>query len=400
MNIFKNKRNSMLALIFTTFIVFVSFQNCSQSGFISTTESQQNSLSSTSTDPQPAVANPPTSEPVPILPPPLSSTFITKISTTNGVRCAVFGPTQKVRCYGLGTYSGFEVTDQNKFVEIKDSEGAIQVANAQYFACALMKNKTVKCWGSNPYGQLGNGTIENSNTASQVLNLTNVKKISLGSYFACALKEDQTVWCWGRNDGSVMITGHSEYQILNAVQASGLENVIDINSGSYHSCAILATHQIKCWGESGSGQLGNNSTVKSLDPVIVSGVENALQVGASKGTSFTCALLNTGKVNCWGDNRYGQLGNGSLDSSLIPLEVSGLENIKAITVGTFSSCAINQLNEVKCWGGDYGKTPYYIDQISDYYEMDFDRNLSVLTKTGLVVSYSGLTNNKYNLFGF
>ena len=77
-----------------------------------------------------------------------------------------------------------------------------------------------------------------------------------------------------------------------------------------------------------------------------------------------------------------------------------LKCIKNITAGTLSSCAINQKNEVKCWGSDYSQTPYYVDQISDFYEMDFDRNLSVLTKTGVVVTYSGQTNQKVNIFNF
>ena len=392
-----------MVLILTTFAIMIGFQNCSQSGFISTSGSQQSSLGSTVDEPVPPATDPvPIINPAitPVINPVLSSNFISHITTTNGVRCAIVGPLQIARCYGLGYYNGFTLVDQNVFLDIKKSEGAIEVDSAQYFACALMKNKTVKCWGSNGDGQLGNGTIEYSNIAVEVLNITNVKKISVGSYFVCALKEDQTVWCWGRNDGQAMIPGHSEYQILAPVQVVGLENVVDINAGSYHSCAILTNSKIKCWGQNGSGQLGNNSTDKVFVPVEVSGIQNAIKVVADKGTNFSCALLRTGQVNCWGDNRYGQLGNGTLVSSSIPVVVSDLADIKDITAGTFSSCAINQKNEVYCWGNDYGKRPFYIDQISDFYEMDFDRNLFVVTKMGVVVTYSGLTNQKINLFKF
>lgn len=123
-----------------------------------------------------------------------------------------------------------------------------------------------------------------------------------------------------------------------------------ISVGNLHSCAILDTGEVSCWGGNDNGQLGNGTTTTSTEPVSVSGLSAALQLAA--GGSHTCALLHHGTVRCWGLNGNGQLGDGTTDDSLVPVGVSGISDARAVASGGFHSCAVLADGTVKCWGND------------------------------------------------
>jgi hypothetical protein len=120
-------------------------------------------------------------------------------------------------------------------------------------------------------------------------------------------------------------------------------------AGFSHSCALLADGRVQCWGGNQNGQLGNGSkTDFSYVPVAVSGITTAVAVAA--GGDHTCALLANGTVQCWGENRFGQLGTGNLNKSAVPVTVIGITNAVAVTAGWEHSCAILSDGRVTCWG--------------------------------------------------
>jgi alpha-tubulin suppressor-like RCC1 family protein len=105
---------------------------------------------------------------------------------------------------------------------------------------------------------------------------------------------------------------------------NGLDKATSVAAGGGHICAAILDGGVKCVGENSSGQLGNGKTSESFKPVQVDGlVGNVISVIAN--FDFTCALLNDGKVKCWGDNSTGQLGNGTKENSSVPVDVTGLE---------------------------------------------------------------------------
>jgi alpha-tubulin suppressor-like RCC1 family protein len=132
-------------------------------------------------------------------------------------------------------------------------------------------------------------------------------------------------------------------------------SLVSLAAGSFHTCVVndaASGGQVVCWGNNGSGQLGNGATTDALLPVKVSGVNGAGQAVVTAGTSHTCALSQAGAVHCWGANGSGQLGDGTNTNSDVPVQVKGLINnvVKALFSGGNHNCAILFNGTVQCWG--------------------------------------------------
>lgn len=155
-----------------------------------------------------------------------------------------------------------------------------------------------------------------------------------------------------------------------AVQVAGLSGVTAIAAGQIHTCALLSSGAVKCWGNNGSGELGTGSASGpetcggsssgfscSTTPVDVTGLTDAVSIAAGSTSSHTCVITSSKKAMCWGDNTYGQLGNGTMTDSATPVEVTGLNgNTETISVGGSHTCALLSSGGVKCWGkNDYGQ---------------------------------------------
>jgi alpha-tubulin suppressor-like RCC1 family protein len=141
-----------------------------------------------------------------------------------------------------------------------------------------------------------------------------------------------------------------------------------ISAGGTHSCALLSTGAVKCWGDNDKGELGNGTTTSSLIPVAVTGLPhaNAITAGGELDThrspetlintvpgGHTCALIAGGVIECWGYNYYGQLGRGTYDDSVTPVLVTAISGARAISAGAAHVCALVSGGVVECWGDGY-----------------------------------------------
>jgi alpha-tubulin suppressor-like RCC1 family protein len=151
---------------------------------------------------------------------------------------------------------------------------------------------------------------------------SDVIEISAGHYHNCALRQDETIHCWGQS-GSGQVGNLIGSQ--NPIQIAGIENATSISSSERGNCALIRDGSIACWGPAAS--LGDNSPVDettptriSTTPVKVFGISTAIAI--SKGSGHTCALLSSSKVECWGGNSTGQIGDGSKTFRYTAVEVA------------------------------------------------------------------------------
>ncbi len=127
-------------------------------------------------------------------------------------------------------------------------------------------------------------------------------------------------------------------------------SAIAIAAGSWHTCAVMNDGGVNCWGSS-AGTLGDGSTIATGVPVGVSGLASGVK-SVTAGQDYTCALTDRGGVKCWGSNDYGQLGSGSTDDSLAPVDVLA-SSVSAISAGDSHACAVMDTGGAKCWGLNY-----------------------------------------------
>jgi len=235
--------------------------------------------------------------------------------------------------------------------------GASAIAAGHAHTCALTSAGGVKCWGGNGSGQLGDATQANRRTPVDVWGLASgVAAIAAGFDHTCALTRSGAVKCWGANWSGQLGNG-SGYEWQTPVDVLGLtRGVLAIAAGGAHTCALTSGGAVKCWGANWSGQLGDGTTTDRPTPVAVSGLTHGV-VAIAAGLSHTCALISTGAVKCWGWNAYGQLGDGTMKQRLTPGPVAELgRGAAALTAGSKHTCALTSTGVVKCWGaGRFGQ---------------------------------------------
>jgi alpha-tubulin suppressor-like RCC1 family protein/PKD repeat protein len=238
-------------------------------------------------------------------------------------------------------------------VRVKGLIDVEDVAAGEYHSLAVQSNGAPWAWGTNDYGQLGDGTSERRNAPVRVSGLTDVKDVAAGNSFSLALKSTGTVWAWGNNDKGQL--GDGTFEQRNApVRVSGLTDVKDVAAGSRHSLAVKNDGTVWAWGDGVDGKLGDGAYYHHVQstPMQVSGLTDVKDVTARDGNSF--AVKNDGTVWAWGSsNFYGQLGYGYFGGGQQgrPLQVTGgLSNVKAVASGGEFTLAVKNDGTLWAWG--------------------------------------------------
>ncbi|KDD76887.1 hypothetical protein H632_c76p0 [Helicosporidium sp. ATCC 50920] len=282
------------------------------------------------------------------------------ITSSGDHSCATVPDTNQLYCWG---------SNQAGSLGIGSAAASFNTPEAVDFQPTIMASKNLNtlaaapesgplpqvglvAWGSNTYGQLGQGTYNPPylNRPAAVRGLWQAYAVSAGSYYSCALVDEEflhSIFCWGLNNyGQLGIgTANNEFVRTPTRVANGYRYV---SAGFRHTCAISSsTDAAYCWGENLSGQIGDGTTTMRTVPTKVTGLAAALTISA--GRTHTCAVTSGSlAAYCWGANDYGQLGQGNLIPSSLPIRVT-TRLWDEIVAGSYQSCGAVD-GGISCWG--------------------------------------------------
>ena len=287
------------------------------------------------------------------------STPVAAVAPGGSHTCAILSD-GTVRCLGYNGYgqlgNGTNATSSTP-VTVNGISTATALAVEDTHNCALLSSGAVQCWGYNAYGQLGNGTITpfiygvptGIYTPVTVSGINTATALAVEGNHSCAVLSSGAVQCWGYNGYGELGNGTSTGSSV-PVTVSGISTARAVAAGWNHSCAVLSSGAVQCWGFNTYGELGNGTNNWSTVPVMVNGISTATAVAAE--SDHSCALLSSGEVQCWGYNGHGELGNGTTTNSLVPVKVNGISTATAVAVGGRHACALLSGGAVQCWGSN------------------------------------------------
>jgi alpha-tubulin suppressor-like RCC1 family protein len=262
-----------------------------------------------------------------------------------------------VRCWGVnasGQLGDGSTANRLIPVPVNGLTNAVAITADVIHSCALVADGTARCWGSNISGRLGDGTTVTRATPVAVTGLTNAVAIAAGSAHTCAVRTDTNVLCWGNNLGGQLGDGTTTSRLVPTQVTTA--SVVAIASGFGHTCTTLANGVAQCWGDGRAGQLGNGVLAISTEPVTVTGGGGGVsRKSVAAGGRHTCASRASSLVSCWGDNVTGQVGDGTTVDRLTPVNVGGanpLSGLVGVTTGLFHSCALRNDGIARCWGNN------------------------------------------------
>lgn len=257
-------------------------------------------------------------------------------------------------CWGtLNRDNGTSVTDPNPRVTPGTTSAISLSRGTGDFACITQESGRVACWGeaAGYYGLDANPGI--SLDAREVPGAFGVLQISSGDSFACAITPDSEVACAGVNIagqlGDGTLKNRPSYAKVRGLPVPASQVGA---AGNGNACAVAAS-RVFCWGSNFDGQLGDGTTQNRLTPVEVHGLEDVDTI--SVGRKRVCVLNKSGTIDCWGSNKRGGIGDGTTVQRLAPTRVQGLPLATEVAVGDDYTCA-NTAEGIYCWGdNDFGQ---------------------------------------------
>jgi alpha-tubulin suppressor-like RCC1 family protein len=311
--------------------------------------------------------------------------------------CALFAG-GRVKCWGANAVGqlglgdtedrgdgGGEMGDALPALAFGSGRVATSLSLGDQHSCALLDDASVKCWGLNSFAQLGlphrNPRGFRARQMGDVLTPLNLGEraltVAAGTHHGCAVLASGGVRCWGCSSRGQLGAGYSDSCPPGVLGAEAVPRVdlagaraVSVAAGSQHTCALLDSGQVKCWGANRYGQLGVGDTRDRGDePAELGAALPPVDLGAglratalALGADHSCALLSDGAIKCWGYNTHGQLGLGDgrdrgrgpneLGEALPAVNLGSGRTAIGISAGRHHTCALLDDRTVKCWGSN------------------------------------------------
>ncbi|MFC7531511.1 RCC1 domain-containing protein [Actinoplanes sp. GCM10030250] len=284
---------------------------------------------------------------------------LTQLAAGGSHTCGL-GNDTKSYCWGRG-YKGqlgnSGVADQARPVAVRAPAGVVftQLVAGDEHTCGLAGDSRAYCWGDGDYGQLGNADLVRQMTPEVVNAPAGVTftRLAAGGVHTCGLGADTKAYCWGNGVYGQLGNGGTVGQ-LSPVAVDAPAGVIftELAVGRFHTCGLAGDHQAYCWGEEGSGALGDGGTDDRSRPVAVSAPAGVSFIQLAAGNGHTCGLGSDTRAYCWGSGGSGALGDGGTDDRSRPVAVQAPAGVAftQLAAGEDHTCGLTGAAKVYCWG--------------------------------------------------
>ena len=246
-------------------------------------------------------------------------------------------------------------TDRDISTQTNSGLHTTHIATGEHHTCSILNDGSVNCWGDGLNGQIGDYSNDDRYSPTRTLLPFGKSATSISSEhkFTCVILNDGSVSCWGINTEGQLGDGTTTTSNvpISATLPSG-RTATDIAAGLDHVCAIMDDDSLYCWGDNEYGQLGDGTGTDSSTPVAVSLPSGRTTDSITAGQHHTCAILDDASAYCWGNGGYGRLGDGTETNRNSPIAVSlpSGRTASAIDAGKYHTCAIMDDDSLYCWG--------------------------------------------------